>query len=124
MIVKSHEADRFVAAPPKSLEVALVFGPDAGLVQERTEKLLKTVVSDLTDPFNSIDLNEATLLADPARLADEAAAISMLGGRRVIRVRGAGNDLADLFESFLESHVGDTLVMDGEAQLLVPKRPA
>jgi DNA polymerase-3 subunit delta len=111
MIVKSHEADRFVAAPPKSLEVALVFGPDAGLVQERTEKLLKTVVSDLTDPFNSIDLNEATLLADPARLADEAAAISMLGGRRVIRVRGAGNDLADLFESFLESHVGDTLVV-------------
>lgn len=111
MIVKSHEADRFVTAPPKSLEVALVFGPDAGLVQERTEKLLKTVVSDLTDPFNSVDLNEAALLADPARLADEAAAISMLGGRRVIRVRGAGNDLADLFESFLESHVGDALVV-------------
>ena len=111
MIVKSHEADKFVAAPPKTLEVALVFGPDAGLVQERAEKLLKTVVSDLTDPFNSVDFNEAVLVADPARLFDEAAAISMMGGRRVIRVRGAGNDLADLLESFIEEHHGDALVV-------------
>ena len=98
MIVKSHEADRFVTSPPKGLTVALVYGPDAGLVQERAETLLKSVVADLTDPFNVADLSEASVLADPARLADEAAAISMMGGRRVVRVRGAGNDLADLFE--------------------------
>ena len=90
MIVKSHEADRYAAAPPKGLAVALVYGPDAGLVQERAEKLLKSVVPDLTDPFNVADLSEPTLLADPARLADEAAAISMMGGRRVVRVRIAG----------------------------------
>jgi DNA polymerase III subunit delta len=111
MIVKNHEAGKFVAAPPKALEAALVFGPDAGLVQERAEKLLKMVVIDLTDPFNAVDLSEATLLADPARLFDEAAAISMMGGRRVIRVRGAGNELAELFESFLEGHAGDALVV-------------
>ncbi len=79
MIVKSHEADKYVVSPPKGLMMALVYGPDAGLVQERAEKLLKTVTPDLTDPFNTADLNEATLLADPARLADEAAAISMMG---------------------------------------------
>ncbi len=111
MIVKSHEADRFVAAPPAALQAALVFGPDAGLVQERAEKLLKTVVTDLTDPFNSVDISEAALLDDKARLFDEAAAISMMGGRRVIRVRGGGNDLASLFESFLDEHAGDALVV-------------
>ena len=52
MIVKAGEADRFAAHPPKDLRVALVFGPDAGLVQERAEKLLKSVTPDLTDPFN------------------------------------------------------------------------
>ena len=48
-----------------------------------------------------------------ARLADEAAAISMIGGRRVVRVRGAGNNLTELFEGFLESvaHAGDALVV-------------
>ena len=91
MIVKNHEADRYGVSPPKGLSIALVYGPDAGLVQERTEKLLKTVTPDLTDPFNAADLGEAALLADPARLADEAAAISMMGGRRTVRVRGVAN---------------------------------
>jgi len=116
MIVKSHEADRYVAAPPKGLMAALVYGPDAGLVQERAEKLLKSVVSDLTDPFNVADLSETVLLADPARLADEAAAISMMGGRRVVRVRGAGNELAELFETFLDDPVFGN---DGGAALVV-----
>ena len=111
MIVKNHEADRYVASPPKGLMLALVYGPDAGLVQERAEKLLKTVAPDLTDPFNVADLSEATLLADPARLADEAAAISMMGGRRVVRVRGGGNDLAEIFESFMDDSKGDALVV-------------
>jgi DNA polymerase III subunit delta len=111
MIVKSHEADRYAANPPKGLMAALVYGPDAGLVQERTEKLMKSVVADLADPFNVADLGEAVLLADPARLADEAAAISMMGGRRVVRVRGAGNDLAELFEAFLDDPKGDALVV-------------
>ena len=111
MIIKSHEADRYTAKPPKDLAIALVYGPDAGLVQERAEKLLKSVVPDLTDAFNVADLSEAGLLTDPARLADEAAAISMMGGRRVVRVRGAGNDLADLLESFLDDSKGDALVV-------------
>jgi DNA polymerase III subunit delta len=111
MIVKSHEADRFAANPPKTLRAALVFGPDAGLVQERAEKLLKSVVADLTDAFNVADLSESTLVSDPARLSDEAAAISMMGGRRVVRVRNAGNTLADLFEEFLEDPKGDALVV-------------
>ena len=111
MIVKSQDADRFAANPPKNLRAVLVFGPDAGLVQERAEKLLKSVVADLGDPFNVADLNESTLISDPARLSDEAAAISMMGGRRVVRVRNAGNNLADLFEEFLEDPKGDALVV-------------
>lgn len=111
MIVAARDADRFAAAPPKTLRAALVYGPDSGLVQERAEKLMKSVVSDLSDAFNVADLSETVLDADPARLADEAAAISMMGGRRVVRVRGAGNGLADLFETFLSDPPGDALVV-------------
>lgn len=111
MIVKSSEADRTAKNPPRGLVAALVFGPDNGLVRERTETLMKTVVPDLSDPFRVADLDEQTLSNDPARLSDEAAAISMLGGRRVVRVRGAGNGLAKLFEAFLESPTGDALVV-------------
>lgn len=111
MMVKTGDADRFVANPPKELSAALVFGPDEGLVRERAERLIKTVVDDLSDPFRVADLDDSLLAQDGARLFDEAAAIPMLGGRRVVRVRGAGNILAKLFESFLDDHAGDALVV-------------
>jgi len=111
MIVKSSDADRYAANPPKALVAALVFGPDSGLVRERAETLMKTVVDEINDAFRVVDLDSDDLSSDPARLSDETAAISMLGGRRVVRVRGAGNALAKLFDSFLEEPKGDALVV-------------
>ncbi|MDE2073398.1 MAG: DNA polymerase III subunit delta [Alphaproteobacteria bacterium] len=111
MMVKSTEAERYIAHPPAALRVALVYGPDQGLVRERAERMARTVVPDLADAFQVCELDEAALSADNARLADEAAAISMLGGRRVVRVRGAGNGLAKLFEGFLDDPKGDALVV-------------
>ena len=111
MIVKTGDADRFAAKPPANLKAALFYGPDQGLVHERAEKMAKSVVDDLSDPFRVIDFEESALTADGARLFDEAAAISMLGGRRVIRVRAGANALAKLFEEFLEDGVGDALVV-------------
>jgi DNA polymerase-3 subunit delta len=111
MIVKPAEGERYVAHLPEGLVAVLLFGPDQGLVRERAERLAKTVVSDLRDPFRVTELDDATLGTDPARLSDEAAALSMTGGRRVVRVRSAGNALSGTFESFLENPVGEALVV-------------
>src|SRR5450755_3189155 len=98
MEIKSHLADRFMASPPPSLVAALVYGPDQGMVRERAGRLAKSVVPDLNDPFRVAELDGATLDSDPARLWDEAAALSMIGGRRVVRVQAAGTGLAKDFE--------------------------
>jgi len=111
MIVKTGDADRFSAKPPANLKAALFYGPDQGLVHERAEKMAKSIVDDLSDPFRVIDFEESALTSDGAKLFDEAAAISMLGGRRVIRIRTGANALAKLFESFLDDAVGDALVV-------------
>lgn len=111
MIVKSADADRFVGHFPKDLVAVLVFGPDQGLVRERAETLARSVVEDLNDPFRVAELDDAALTADSARLFDEAAAISMLGGRRVVRVRSAGNSLGKLFEMFFDDPKGDALIV-------------
>ncbi len=111
MEIKSHLADRFVARPPADLVAALVYGPDQGMVRERAAALARSVVADLNDPFRVAELDEAGLDADPARLWDEAAALSMTGGRRVVRVRGAGNGLAKEFERFLSEPKGDALII-------------
>jgi len=109
--IKGASIDRTLSHPPKDMVAALIFGPDQGLVRERAETLIKTVVPDLKDPFLIADLDDGVLSSDPARLFDEAAAISMLGGRRVVRVRGAGNALAKLFERFLDEPAGDALIV-------------
>jgi len=111
MKVKPANAGRFVAHPPETLAAVLVYGPDQGLVRERAESLTKSVVPELRDPFRVVEFEGDGLATDPARLWDEAAAISMLGGRRVIRVRGAGNALAKHFERFFEESPGDALVV-------------
>lgn len=111
MIVKSAEAEHFVERLPKHIFAVLVFGPDQGLVRERAEALARNVVPDLNDPFRVAELDDAALSADKARLADEAAAVSMLGGRRVVRVRSAGNALAGVFATLLDDPKGDALVV-------------
>ncbi|MFT5511370.1 MAG: DNA polymerase-3 subunit delta [Hyphomicrobiaceae bacterium] len=111
MIVKPGTAEHYAAHPPETLAAALVFGPDQGLVRERAESLTKSVVPELRDPFRVAEFEEEALSSDPALLWDEAAAISMLGGRRVIRVRNAGNVLAKHFERYLEEPPGDALIV-------------
>jgi len=109
--LKGSGVERLLAHPPKDVVAALLYGPDQGLVRERAETLIQAIVPDLKDPFLIADLDDGALVSDPARLFDEAAAIAMLGGRRVVRVRGAGNSLAKLFERFLDAPAGDALVV-------------
>lgn len=111
MEVKSAQISRFIAEPPDDLVAALVFGPDYGVVRERANALARTVVPDLSDPFRVVELDESKIVSDPACLRDEAAALSMTGGRRLIRIRDAGNNLSPVFERFLDDPAGDALII-------------
>ncbi len=94
----------FLQHPAPEIGAVLLYGPDAGLVRERADMLARTVCPDLSDPFRVAELTGATLAADPARLADEAAQLSLTGGRRVVRVRGGGADgLSRLFAGVLDA---------------------
>ena len=49
--LKTAEIDRFVARPDPAQPIVLVYGPDAGLVRERVDALVKASVDDTSDPF-------------------------------------------------------------------------
>lgn len=102
MIVKPRAVSGFLERPDPAVRAVLVYGRDEGLVRERIEALMATVVDDLRDPFRVAELTGDQLKNDPALLADEAAAIAMTGGRRTVRVRNAGNAHAEIFGGFLE----------------------
>jgi DNA polymerase-3 subunit delta len=109
--LSARQIDGFLRRPDPQIRTVLLFGPDAGLVRERADTLARTVCPDLHDPFRVTELTAAGLAADPARLADEAAQISLMGGRRVVRLREAGDAVAPLFARFLPDAAGDALVV-------------
>lgn len=111
MEIKSRQIEGFVKSPPARLRLALLYGPDQGLARERADALARKVCDDLADPFRIADLSAAEVKSDPARLGDEAAAISMMGGRRVVRVRDADHATAKVIEAFLSDPPGDALVV-------------
>ncbi len=87
--VKSADADRFLARPDPKVRVVLIYGEDEGLVSERADRFMKAVAGD--DPLARVRIEIETLSDDPGRLADEANAVPMFGGLRVIALRVAGN---------------------------------
>lgn len=111
MKITAGQADRFCKAPDPKVRAVLVYGPDSGLVRERFDMLVKSVVADPGDPFLVSDIAPDTLKDDPARLGDEAAAMALTGGRRVVRIRDAGNTGAPVLKGFLDDPVGDALVV-------------
>ncbi len=111
MKLATREVDAFVKRPRADIRAVLLFGSDAGLIRERAKQIAKSACDDLNDPFRVSTLTGAQLHEDPARLADEAGAMALTGGRRVVMVSGAGDRNGKLFESFLETYAGDTLVV-------------
>jgi len=103
----------FLKRPDEAITVALVYGPDEGLVRERADLLVKAVLGDAgDDPFRLALLTAETIRKDPASLADEAAAMSLMGGRRVVRVRDAADGISQALKHVLETgRSGDALLV-------------
>jgi DNA polymerase-3 subunit delta len=113
---KASDFEAFLKKRDPAIRLVLFHGEDEGLVRERGDQLAKTVVPDLRDPFRVAALTGEQLAQDPARLADEAAAIAMGGGRRVVRVKDAPRGLttqrqSTILRELVAAPMGDALVI-------------
>lgn len=102
-----RQIETFLKKPPADTCAVLLYGPDEGLVRERAALLTKQVVSDPKDPFSVADISPERLRETPSLLLDEAQAMSMLGGRKVVRLSLAGLEYDAL--RGIEKSVADAL---------------
>lgn len=112
-----RDIEPFVQKPNPAARVILVYGPDNGLVRERCNTIGKTVTDDLNDPFNVASLSVDILAEDPARLSDEANAISMMGGDRLIKIDAGTDKLTVLLKTYLEEPSTSALVLISAGEL-------
>jgi DNA polymerase-3 subunit delta len=99
--VKANRAQvtRALDKPDATTRLILLYGPDLAGSRELAGRLAAAMGGDA----ERIDLTGAILKSDPARLADEAAAIGLFGGARYILIDGAGDEMAPALSALLEA---------------------
>lgn len=113
MKLDAARSEAFLKAP--SLSLALLYGPDTGLVTERGLALARSIPGALNDPFRFAEI----INPSPDVLLAEAFASSLTGERRVVRVREGHESLYKALET-IEKTPPDALVVI-EAGDLTPK---
>lgn len=87
IVSKRPEIERFLASPPADIRAVVIYGRDRGQVRERADALAKKATPNPDDPFDAAHLTESDLDGDGARLQGELSAMSLMGGRRLVRLR-------------------------------------
>jgi len=109
--VRRPDIQRHLAAWDPAIRLILLSGPDESTSRALALDALKAL-GDPADPMTLTDFSADELKSDPARLADEAASVSMFGGRRVIRVTGATDSCTEAADILLAAPVaGNPVVM-------------
>jgi DNA polymerase-3 subunit delta len=123
--IRSSDIDRFIAKPDPSQPIVLVYGPDAGLVRERVEALVKASVDDAADPFAFVRIEGEELSGNPSRLVEEANTIPLFGGRRAVLVRvNPRYNLVPALTTLIEAPAPDcrVIIEAGELRKTAPLR--
>ena len=109
ILKQRREIERFLSAPGKDFRAALIHGKDLGGVRERAQILARAATKNPEDPFDVAMLSDVDIDADPGRLDGELMAISMMGGRRLIRLRLSGDKASTekvVIEALIEHAAG------------------
>ena len=110
MIIKKLTNTSFAAFTSK-VKAFLVFGPDEGAVREIFLEVSQAIVPDITDAFRVVNISSGTIKSNQSILFDEAASLSLMGGRRLIRVDAADENVVEPLTLFLEKYEGDSFVV-------------
>src|SRR6201993_4429735 len=84
---KRPDIERFLSRPDADIRAALIYGRDMGVVRGRGQQLAARIARDPNAPFDVAQLTDGDLDADGGRLEGELAAQSLMGGRRLVRLR-------------------------------------
>lgn len=108
MKASKGQVEKALRAPSPDTRFILLYGPD----ESGSRGLAKLLSAAMGAEAERIDLTGPELKSDPARLADEAASISLFGGARYIWVEPAGDETTDAAQALLDAGTaGNPVVM-------------
>jgi DNA polymerase-3 subunit delta len=94
-----QQVERALKSPAADIRFILLYGPD----ESGSRALAKMLTAAMGAGAERIDLSGAELKADPARLSDEAASISLFGDARYLWVEPAGDEMLEAATALIEA---------------------
>ena len=107
MKLDARQIERFLL-DPGAARVVLLHGEDVGLIRDRASRLVRAVAGASDDPFRVAELDRDGF----GRIAEEMASLSLTGGRRVVRVREAGEAVTGAVQAVLGGNAPGLLVLE------------
>lgn len=121
MLVKAHSAPQQLRRLNPAIRFFLFGGPDDSMACALRDQTVAAIGPDA----ERVDVSVATIQSTPSILADEAASISLFGGRRWVSVTipsGSGDELASAVDNLLMTQAGDCPVIATVAGLTARSR--
>ena len=102
MKIKVGDIDAVVRRPDSKAVIYLCYGPDSGRVRIVSRQIIRSACNGTVDPFQLVTLESQLLGQRPARLLEEATSTPLTGGRRIVRVRGCGDEVVSACRNALQ----------------------
>ena len=105
MKIAPYKIDSFInsIANNKQIFGALIYGPESGIVTINSNKIAKSIVKNLSDPFLVSNIEQKRIDEDSSILSDEFVSMSMMGGRKLIKIHNATNKITNNLKNIFES---------------------
>ena len=111
MNYKKADIDRYFKNPDLALRCVLLFGSNEGMIADLAQKFVLSITPNTDDAFLVSTLEMSALEKDIGLLFGEYNAASLMGGRRVVVIKDANNNLTKPLKELFESSSSDTLLV-------------
>ena len=117
MDFKQRDIDQFFKKPDKNIRCVVLFGSNEGMIADLAQKFALTVCNDLDDAFLVSTFQMDALEKDFGLLFGEYNAASLIGGRRIVFVKNANNNLTKPLKELFSESSSDTMLIISSTSL-------
>jgi len=121
MKIPAGQIENLMRSVPQTIKAALLYGPDAGLAEERALTIATQITGTNPDPFSLADISPEKIKEDTGAVIAELGSISFFGGRKLVRIKYATDTVSSTIMSALqfmdEGKAGDSFLLVTASEL-------
>lgn len=111
MNIKPEQVDQLVKSLSATIRGVVVYGSNEGMITTLSQQFIKAVSPDIYDAFHVSYLDMSDIATDIGLLYAEFNAQSLMGGKRVVVIKDANNNLTKPLKELLASSSSDSLLV-------------